>query len=759
MSIKKIKQIKLKKFRGATDETTIEFDCQKHMVVIFGENGTGKTTILDAIDFACNKCSEISLKNKSVGKQKFKFINSVDSKLNELEVEVTTSENVVSSAKLGARGDVTVSADLPHAEILRRDSILKIVTGQPKVRFEEIRNMVSFPKIKQIEDALRECCKNGQEILNESTREYQQAETSLKDTWQNVGDKKKDYLKWTKERSAADKDGLKDEKSNWENRCKKAETLKSKIELLQEQKTGLAATLEAIQKKKAELQEKVKGEGKKEGLVPLLEKAKSYIENQDDLPECPVCSNEVQRDSLLSEISSRIEQMKELKNIQDELSRLDKEQDAQRRQLKDLEASIAQLVTDIKALFDNKQDEKLKNPDMILGYLSDWNTKADEKQREFNQLELIRLSYKTYCEKKEEAEKNSQKSEKTKQLLDELEKIRKAKVDEVLNTISTSVERMYKKVHPNEGIGAVKFYLDAKKAESLEFDGNFQGNSVPPQAYYSESHLDTLGVCIFLALAQNKGSDGILLLDDVLTSVDQQHMDRIISMLEDEARNFGQIIISTHYRPWRDKYRMPAQQKNDVELIELLPWSSDSGIRHTRTKLFVDEIKALINEQAFNRQNVASKSGILLEHILDEIVLKYSLKVPRRPMQRYTLNELFNAIDSKMKKILKVTKNFEAPVELLQKLTDLHNSVFIRNEVGSHYSETGALLSDDQVREFGNLVVGFAELMLCNSCGAFPNKNKSGSYWECRCGQMKLDPLAYPSGQIMEVVGVEEAKA
>ncbi|MCA9406295.1 MAG: hypothetical protein KC684_07155 [Candidatus Omnitrophica bacterium] len=759
MSSVKIKQIKLRKFRGATDETTIDFDCQKHMVVIFGENGTGKTTILDSVDFACNQCPEVSLKNKSVGKNKYKYLNSLASKLDELEVEVTTSQDITSSAKLVSKGEVSVSEELPPVEILRRDSILKIVTGQPKERFNEIRNMVSFPRIKQMEDALRLYYKNVQEALNEATKEYQQAETALNETWKNVGNKEKEALEWAKERSAVNKDDLEKDKNLWEEVVQKAESLKLKTELLESKKSEYVSTQTAIQKKKDELQENVKGEAKKEGLVPLLEKAKDYIENHDNLPECPVCSNNIQRDDLLADISSRIDKMKDLKRIQDELSRLEKDQEIQQRQIKESEDSISQPVADIKALFDNKQDEKLKNPSMVLGYLTAWKTKAGEKQKEFNQIELIQLSYKTYCEKKEDAENSSKKSDKAKELLDELERIRKAKVDGVLKTISTSVERMYIKVHPNEGIGAVKFYLDAKKAESLEFDGDFQGSSVPPQAYYSESHLDTLGVCIFLALAQYKGADGILLLDDVLTSVDQQHMDRIINMLEEESGNFGQIIISTHYRPWRDKYRMPAQQKNNVELIELLPWSSDAGVRHTRTKFFVDEIRDLINEQVFNRQSVASKAGVLLEHILDEVVLKYSLRVPRRPVQKYTLNELFNAIDSQMRKLLKITKGVTAPVQLQQNLTDLHNSVFIRNEVGGHYNETGALLSDDQVKDFGSLVVSFAELMLCDTCGAFPNKNKSGSYWECGCGQMKLEPLVRPGGQLMGVVSAEEAKA
>jgi predicted ATPase len=740
--VNKIKQLKLVKFRGATDETVIDFDCQKHMVVIFGENGTGKTTVLDAIDFACNQCSDVSLKNKSVGKNKHKYINSISSKLNDLKVVVTTEDGNNCSATLSSGGVVSISGVLPPAEILRRDSILKIVTGQPKERFDEIRNMVSYPKIKNVEDALRHAYKDSKQNYEDSIKAYQQAETDIKNDWAVVGDKNKDPLVWANEKSLVIKDELEKEKNCWENKWKKSQDLKTKIETLDGLKNTAIETQESLEANKKKLQAKLKNEAEKQGLVPLLEKAKDYIEGQTAISECPVCSSEIDRDKLLVDIGERIDQMKDLKKIQDDIATLTRQKESQSLQIKSAKTVINTLLQQIQSLFDQTEQDKVKDAKTILGQIPFLEQTFLEKQKEFNQLDLVQRTYKTFCEKKEESEKSEKKTAKIKQLLDELEEVRKKNVDAVLNTISASVERMYSKVHPNEGIGAVNFYLDPNKAESLKFDGEFQGNSVPPQAYYSESHLDMLGVCVFLSLAQNKCSDGILLLDDVFTSIDQQHMSRFINMLEDEVKRFGQIIISTHYRPWRDQYRMPIQQSHDMQLIELLPWTSETGVRHTRTKFYVEEIQDSLCETAFDRQKVASKAGILLEHILDEIALKYSLNVPRKPLHKYTLSELFNA-NAHMRNKLKVEKNGSSS-DLKQNMDDLHNSSFVRNEVGCHYSKTGSLLSDDDVRDFGIKVIDLANLVLCDDCGAFPNKNKSGSYWECRCGELKLYPLKLP---------------
>ena len=97
--------------------------------------------------------------------------------------------------------------------------------------------------------------------------------------------------------------------------------------------------------------------------------------------------------------------------------------------------------------------------------------------------------------------------------------------------------------------------------------------------------------------------DHIIILDDVLTSVDQAHMDRFIQMLHDENNSFNQIILTTHYRRWREKYKFHRQPSSDIQLIELHPcWSIEQGIKNSETKLAIEELKTLKNQNPFDRQ-------------------------------------------------------------------------------------------------------------------------------------------------------------
>ena len=50
-----IEKIKIENFRGSSKCFEIAFNKLKPIVLIFGENGTGKSTIVDAIEFVCNQ--------------------------------------------------------------------------------------------------------------------------------------------------------------------------------------------------------------------------------------------------------------------------------------------------------------------------------------------------------------------------------------------------------------------------------------------------------------------------------------------------------------------------------------------------------------------------------------------------------------------------------------------------------------------------------------------------------------------------------
>jgi len=155
-----------------------------------------------------------------------------------------------------------------------------------------------------------------------------------------------------------------------------------------------------------------------------------------------------------------------------------------------------------------------------------------------------------------------------KRALEVVESERKKYADKILHDIADDVSRLYEKVHPGEGLNKISLDLDPVRRASLEIAADFQGQQgAPPQAYFSDSHLDTLGLCVFLALARRETpGEAILVLDDVLGSMDEPHVERLIEMLYEKAGKFRQSIITTHYRPWREKFRWAGSVMANVSL-------------------------------------------------------------------------------------------------------------------------------------------------------------------------------------------------
>ena len=208
-------------------------------------------------------------------------------------------------------------------------------------------------------------------------------------------------------------------------------------------------------------------------------------------------------------------------------------------------------------------------------------------QQSIHQRNAVKGHLETHTEKLQSAAELNQLSQKLEKALEIVLRQRKDYVEEILAAISGEVERLYTALHPGEGIGKVRFHLKDKGIGSLEFFANFLDiPDVPPQAYYSESHLDTLGICVFIALSKYFiTEDTIIILDDVMTSVDGPHLDRFMNLLHAEVGNFNQVIVTTHYRPWRDRYRWargPDRQYpgHRTRSLDSAQWPSTRSFHH-----------------------------------------------------------------------------------------------------------------------------------------------------------------------------------
>jgi predicted ATPase len=133
-------------------------------------------------------------------------------------------------------------------------------------------------------------------------------------------------------------------------------------------------------------------------------------------------------------------------------------------------------------------------------------------------------------------------------------------------------------LHPDEGLAMSRLMLDPKQRASLNQFAAFGGaTDVPPQAYFSEAHLDTLGFCAWLADVRRQSAREplIVVIDDVFSAADGHHLRRLARLLVEEAPSFGQVIVTTHSPGFRD---LLAEAGAPVLTLDNR-WSLDHGVR------------------------------------------------------------------------------------------------------------------------------------------------------------------------------------
>lgn len=759
--LKRIEKLTIKDFRGATLPLQLDFDKSKPMVMIFGESGTGKSSIVDAFDFICNQ-KYGSIENRSSIRKKT-HLPAIGKTKGDIAVSLKFAGKEWKAHHIGNEPK-TEPDGFPVANILRRSNILKLIDAPPSERYKTLSQFLSVPSIEKCENTLRSAVRNQEQEYDESIRSVEQAKDELEKLQQELSEGGKPAEEWAKEVTEINEEEL-------EKIVKNAE----EIQMLQKKYTMVKDALgearirlneysEKEKKAVAELKKIQEKKASKEELQKLLNKAKDYFANNVDIDICPVCGQSIHGRDILNRLIQRLSDMATLtKHIDDAEAAIEKRKSAEET-VKTREGDYKKCETELILKINASQNKEVAENESELDYdkliseLSDIDNKDIENTREklkkYNKYKAFLKAQKSLLgsikEKEAKSKKDSAILRRLKKYGEIIPAVRKKYVDDILITVSSEVERLYQAIHPEEGLGGIRLYLKPNVQGSLEFSCVFQDfTDIPPQAYYSDAHLDTLGICMFLALAKYfNDNNTIIVLDDVVTSADEAHRERFLNILHDEADKFCHMIVTTHYRPWRDFYRIGGGPANKVQFIDLQLWSKGAGIRDYKSGTIMEELKKLKESITIeNRQNIASKSGILLEGILDQLALRYELKVPRKVLQRFELGILFNSL-SKHKKHLKTIQQdddgTETKLEIKPLIENLENMIFIRNQIGSHWNMDGSLLSDTQVKEFAEHTITLCEALTCSICGNLPSSNKSGCYWQCQCGKMRLYPLQMP---------------
>ncbi len=314
---------------------------------------------------------------------------------------------------------------------------------------------------------------------------------------------------------------------------------------------------------------------------------------------------------------------------------------------------------------------------------------------------------------------------------------RKYAVQETFDAVADLANAMYEKLHPDEGIAESTLSVREAARASVILMTDFYGQLENPLLHHSESHLDTLGLCYFLALrrraADQEPAFKLLVLDDVIYSVDAVHRSRLSGILNDYFSDH-QIVLTTHDPVFFQRLREKLGGK-DVEYSRFVGWDIERGPLSADSEVDIDRVCSKESRDCKSPDELAGACGRFFEMFLRRIAESLKVSVIAKFEGRYEINDLWPPVQAKL------TKNKSFLSANSKAIARIDDNRWVRNECGAHYNEAPVPPTPSEIRD---LAEGLAELYAathCEVCGDYIGRQTNGA-WRCTCIN---SGLIYPS--------------
>lgn len=324
--------------------------------------------------------------------------------------------------------------------------------------------------------------------------------------------------------------------------------------------------------------------------------------------------------------------------------------------------------------------------------------------------------------------------------------------DNVLGKLYDSVRdhfvELYRRLH---GVDEGKFTAKIKPAEAgLDFEVDFYGRGEhPPHALHSEGHQDSMGVCLYLALAEHltEGLIELIILDDVVMSVDADHRRQVCDLLA-TAFPKRQFLITTHDRTWANQLRNEGIV-DSRGTIEFYSWHVETGPQVNYEADIWERI-----EEDLKRNNVSDAAARLRrgsEQFFGMVCDALQAQVTYKLNSQWELGDFLPAAIGQYRKLLKQAKKSAQSwgkkdcFDMLQELDSTVGPIYTRSNAEQwavnanvHYNNW----TNFSEKDFRPVVEAFQDLyglFACSKCGGMLRLAISGitpASVRCNCGQV-----------------------
>lgn len=788
----KFKELEINAFRGIKHE---DLKLDSKSLVLLGENGTGKSSIVQAIEYLLtSKVGALEGKGRGDLRQDL-AIRFFGTNKDELNVKATfNNDTIIERNTGGLKGSDEIKSIIRPlsngSNILNRKKLLDYVDSQPKERYSEIGKLVGYTDIDNTGEIFKRERNSLENTLIDKKYDYTNTLRTLsnklnldfklrfknptkKNKVQNYESSKGQYEKCIEElnRRIEGKFPLLENDTNMEEYLKDLhETLNSNGKQQAKAILDSITQIDGLNSKEEELNQIINKyelfylDSAKNAnlLLNILDASREYIiANRSTV--CPVCKSDIDYEQVSKEIESEMDDLKDkfssieilkeetldfiykLENlnesyriIEKQIEQLDEEEilDMQRENI----SSIDRLIRDLQSVINFEiSAEKIENPlgishSRLMEISKRIQSSYFGEDREYQEtIDLLSqcLIHLINLNKTQSDIESLEKEFKVAQSVAKVYEDEKVKfIRDTLEKLTERINEYYGFIHKNDGIRNPRFEVSGPTGLKLKMD-TFNKES-DPREYSSEGHLDTLGLCIFLAFVRENGSVPILVLDDIVATVDSSHKERIARLILDEFSDH-QLIITTHNKMWfnqirhlvkvRQKHSRYGDEFKDYQFVEITSWNLDEGPHLSNHKTDIQTIqKHLINNDLVAAVHASRR---YLENVLRQICLTNKTKMIYKEDHYFLLDYLFAAKD----KLEYHTKGGNFEEYYVDIFLELEQARFLGNSFVHGDEDEDLTLKD--ANTFCNSVIDLYEAVTCEECGSYIEFNKKSGKGIC----------------------------
>jgi len=784
----RIKSLTVRCFRGIRD-TTLPFDGRS--VVLLGENGSGKSSFVDALEFFFT--GRVSHLEGAQAVSTHKHAPHIRFSRNDamVEVEFERPAGVVCRT---FRGFSSIPPDLKqHVElgrnstfILRRKHLLDFILAQPAPRYQQLAAIIGVDDLDKVERTLMRA---RDDLLSEKgtlERQVQEEEAKLNELLGEEVVTDHQILAALNRKLGALKQpqlGLLDEiearkvaivaKTRSPKDTERAVKVQSALNVMADIQRNVSF-LERHRKLWDEVEDLERDVDRVRELLfqEVLSSSRRLI-SEYDLDRCPVCLQTIDREALLASLNERIKHAEQIAKKASEIkarqTALASQAKTQLEQLKKLTSQLSELgvVVDrplldgytahldglLSALEAEPVDVRLPPFDTVAqapevksfaGYLTKLNTELQAEKERLEPTDEDRLavevidlltrvmdSRQALLQLRPQCNAKSATYQEMAAIYDCLVSTKRAEVQKIYRELEDDIKRFFSLLHQDEGYRELSLEVHEGRRASTEIKMDFYDREQEdPRAFNSEGHLDSLGLCVFLAFVKrfNHGFP-LVVLDDVVSSIDSGHRQHVCELLFQEFGDY-QLLITTHDYVWFEELRayQRAHGKQHLFLnLQILDWSLDGGLRLDRYRPRWERIEEKL--ASGDKDGAAADTRKALEWFLYEICLATETPVALRRDGKYVVSDLHGPFVKRVKKLVRdVYESNEAVFRDLE-ASNIFGNLLVHN------NPRAANASLSEVRSFVNAVRALIDLFTCNDqCKHLVEYHRSAKVIKCQCG-------------------------